>query len=184
MKCFTTFLLLIFCTSIQAGSLLSNLRYGVTLLSQNITFDIDSGTGVQSDSQSSSGFAVYAEKFYHQKYRFSGSVGLVSHTGSKIVTTTLSADYLYPIDGRTALYGGLAAGGAGQQYEGASLSDMSLGLLYGGQLGVLFFINNHLTIDLAYRLRSANLEANVAANSSLITTTSLDEVALGLVINF
>ena len=184
MKYLATFLLLVLSGAAQAESLLNNLRYGVTLLSQDLAFEVASDTAVASASESNSGIAIFAEKFYNHKYRFSGSLGLVSHTGSKILNATLSADYLYPIDGRTALYGGLAIGGAGQQYNGSSLSDMSMGLVFGGQLGALFFINNNISLDLAYRIRSTSLEAEVAGSPLLITTTGLDEIALGLVISF
>jgi len=184
MKFLHYFLLLIMSLPLQADNLLNNLRYGITLLNQDLSFDIDSATGVVSDSQNASGFAVFAEKYSQQKYRFSGSLGLVSYTGSKVLSANLSADYLYPISGRTALYGGMSLGAAGQQYDGNSLSDMSLGLVYGGQLGTLFFINKNLTLDLAYRLRSTDLESNISTSGSSITTTRLDEIALGFVVSF
>ncbi len=170
--------------SAQAGSLLKNLRYGVGAVNQKLVFDAVSDTSSVNTSESNTGFSIFAEKFFKRKYRVSGSAEFVSHTDSKIISTTLSADYIHPIDGRTALYGGLAIGGVGQQYNGSSLTDMSLGTLTGAQLGAVFFINNHLTIDLAYRLRRTNLEAEVAGTNVLITTTDLDALALGFVINF
>lgn len=175
-------ILFIFSLPVYAGSFWDNLRYGIAVINQNQSLELNSGGSISTSSQSSTGFAVFAEKFRHQKYRFSGSLGLTSHPDNKIYNATVSADYLYPIDGRTALFGGVAAGGAGQQFDGASFSDISLGLLYGAQLGAAFYINRHLTIDLGYRLRITSLETKIASSSDVITTTGLDEIYLGFVI--
>ena len=168
---------------VYASGLLDNLRYGIALVNQNETLELKSGGTVASASHSSSGFALFAEKYYRKKFRFSGSLGLTSHPGNKIINATLSADYLYPIDGRTALFGGLAAGGAGQQYDGSSLTDMSMGLVYGAQLGALFYINHYLSIDLGYRLRISSLKSEVTGTSDTITATGLDELYVGFVIS-
>jgi len=84
-----------------------------------------------------------------------------------------------------AVFGGVAAGAAGQKYSDSSFSDMSLAPVYGAQLGGIMFVSDSLMLELGYRLRLTNLETEITTiPASIDTVDQLNETYLSLILSF
>ena len=102
-----------------------------------------------------------------------------------ITSLTAAADYLMPVSSNLALFGGVAAGVAGQKYSDSSFSDMSMAPVYGAQLGGILFVSDNLMLELGYRLRLTNLETEITTlPASVDTIDQLDEAYLSLILSF
>lgn len=170
---------------VKEESFFSNLSYGIMFISQSVDVTNNNGTTSVTNSESGSGIGIYADKFYKQQYRFNGTLSYISYDNFIITSLTAAADYLVPVSANVALFGGLAAGGAGQKYNSSSFSDMSLALVYGAQLGGIMFVNDNLMLELGYRLRSTSLETNIATTpASTDSIDQLNETYLSLIVSF
>lgn len=161
-----------------------NLSYGVILISQSVDVTVDDGTTSVTDSESGSGIGIYADKFVRGQYRYNGTLSYVSYDDFTITSLTVGADYLMPMSSSFALFGGVAAGGAGQKYSDAGFGDMALGLVYGAQLGGILFVSDNLMLELGYRLRLTDLETEITTPAATTTIDELSETYLSLVISF
>jgi len=165
-------------------SFFDNLSYGVILISQSVDITVDTGTTSATGSESGSGIGIYADKFVGGKYRYNGTLSYVSYDDFAITSLTVGADYLMPMSSSFALFGGVAAGGAGQKYSDAGFGDMALGLVYGVQLGGIMFVSDNLMLELGYRLRLTNLETEITTPAATATIDELSETYLSLVLSF
>jgi len=167
----------------EEESFFSDLSYGVALISQSA--DVANIATNSSSSESGTGIGVFADKFYKNKYRFNGTLSYVSYDNFITTSLTFAADYLVPINSNIALFGGVAAGGAGQKYSSSSFSDMSLALVYGAQLGGIMVMSDSMMLELGYRLRMTNLETEITTTpASTDTIDQLDEAYLSLIFSF
>lgn len=162
----------------------SNLSYGIMFISQSVDVTNNTGTTSTTGSETGSGIGIYADKFYQNQYRFNGTLSYVSYDNFIITSLTAAADYLYPINANVALFGGVAAGGAGQKYSSSSFSDMSMALVYGAQLGGIMFVSDNLMLELGYRLRMTSLETEIITPASTENIDQMNETYLSLIISF
>lgn len=166
-------------------SFFSNLSYGIMLISQSVDVTNTSGASSTTNSETGSGIGIYADKFYNGKYRFNGTFSYVSYDNFIVTSFTAAADYLMPVSGNLALFGGVAAGVAGQKYTDSSFSDMSMAPVYGAQLGGILFVSDNLMLELGYRLRLTNLETEITTiPASVDTIDQMDEAYLSLILSF
>ncbi len=165
-------------------ALADNLLIGVAVISQEVDQKIASGGSTVNATDDGSGFGIYADYYYQNKYRFNGTISYVDYTSFYITTATVAADYLIPVNANFTLFGGATAGGAGQSYSDASASDMSLALLYGVQVGGIMFVNEHLMLELGYRIRSTDLETEFTTSNTTVTVDEMNETYLSLIITF
>ena len=166
-------------------SFFSNMSFGLAFIGQNVDVTNKNGATSTTSSESGSGIGIYADKFIDGNYRLNGTLGYVSYDNFIITSLTAAADYIVPLNPSFALFGGLAAGGAGQKYSNSSFSDMSLAMVYGAQLGGIVFISDNLMLELGYRLRLTNLETEIStAPGTTETIDQLNETYLSLVVSF
>ena len=166
-------------------SFFSNLSYGIMFISQSVDVTNTSGATSTASSETGSGIGIYADKFYKNKYRFNGTFSYVSYDNFAITSLTAAADYLIPVSSRFALFGGAAAGVAGQKYSDSGFGDMSMAMVYGAQLGGIMFVSDNLMLELGYRLRLTNLETEITTlPASIDTIDQLNETYLSLVLSF
>ena len=163
----------------------SNIHIGLAFISQSLDVINSNGTTTTTNSESSSGFGIYADKYIGDKYRLNGTLSYVSYDNFAIISATTAADYIVPINANFALFGGLAVGVAGQKYTESSASDMSLALVYGAQLGGILFVSDNLMLELGYRLRLTNLETEITtAPGNTDTIEQLNEGYISFVVSF
>ena len=163
----------------------SNIQFGLVFISQSLDVISSNGTTTTTSSESGSGFGIYADKFIGDKYRLNGTLSYVSYDNFAIISATTAADYIVPMNANLALFGGLAAGVAGQKYTESSASDMSLALVYGAQLGGILFVSDNLMLELGYRLRLTNLETEITtAPGNTDTIEQLNEGYISFVVSF
>ena len=179
--------LFIFNTQSQADALF----YGIALINQTVTQEIKSVAPAAPSSisidESASGLGLYADYFYKGDYRFNGTISFINYELFKLTSLTASADLLYPLNSAYTLFTGATLGSAAMQFNGGSLSDSSLGTLYGIQAGAIGFFSNGIMIELGYRLRSANIETDIFDAGIRVATSSindLNETYLNLIITF
>jgi hypothetical protein len=166
-------------------SFFSNLSYGIMFISQSVDVTNTSGATSTTSSETGSGIGIYADKFYKNTYRFNGTFSYVSYDNFAITSLTAAADYLIPVSSNFALFGGAAAGVAGQKYSDSGFGDMSMAMVYGAQLGGILVMSDNLMLELGYRLRLTNLETEITTiPASIDTIDQLNETYLSLVISF
>jgi hypothetical protein len=166
-------------------SFFSNISFGVAFISQNADVINSNGATSSTSSEKGSGIGIYADKFIDGKYRLSGALNYVSYDNFITTSLTASGDYLIPLNPSFAMFGGLAAGVAGQKYTDSSFSDMSAALVYGAQLGGILLISDKLMMELGYRLRMTNLETEIiTAPGTKDTIEQMNEAYLSLIFSF
>jgi len=166
-------------------SFFSNLSYSIMFISQSVDVTNTIGSTSTTGSEKGSGIGISAEKFYKNRYRFNGTFNYVSYDHFAITSLTAAADYLMPVSSTLAVFGGVAAGAAGQKYSDSSFSDMSLAPVYGAQLGGIMFVSDSLMLELGYRLRLTNLETEITTiPASIDTVDQLNETYLSLILSF
>ncbi|TNF35991.1 MAG: hypothetical protein EP315_04865 [Gammaproteobacteria bacterium] len=158
-----------------------NLMVGVAVINQEVDIKLSTGS---TQTEDGSGFGIYADYYYQGKYRFNGTFSYVDYTDFYITTATLAADYLIPINPNVTLFAGVAGGGAGQSYSDASATDMAIALLYGVQFGGIMFVNEHLMLELGYRIRSTDLETEFTNTTTTATVEDMNETYLSLIVMF
>ena len=169
----------------EEESFFSNMSLGLVFIGQSVDVTNKNGATSTTKSESGSGIGIYADKYIDGNYRLNGTLSYVSYDNFIITSLTASADYIVPLNPSFALFGGLAAGGAGQKYSNSSFSDMSLAMVYGAQLGGIVFISDNLMLELGYRLRLTNLETEIStAPGTTETIDQLNETYLSLVVSF
>jgi len=162
------------------------LFYGIALISQQLTQDVTviSTASTTTVKDTGSGLGFYADYYYKGSYRFNGTLSYVDYDDFNTISLTASADYLIPVDSRLTFFAGVSAGGAGMKFNSSSVSDMSLGTVYGLQAGAIAFLPNGLMLELGYRLRSANIETDIVNPTATSTVDELNETYLNFVIRF
>ena len=86
----------------------------------------------------------------------------------------MSADYLVPLNQTVSLFAGLTGGPGLQKYSDAGISDASLGLVYGAEIGGIAYVNSNLMIESGYRRKLSNMKTEVTSISGM--NSALDEV--------
>lgn len=161
--------------SANAEGMFDNTIFGIAFINQSAELEITNSGQVDSGSVTGSGFGLYLDKYVSKKYRFNTTLSYVSYDAFDVAQLMISADYLVPINGQISLFGGVAAGGALQSYTNSSSSDGALGAVYGGQLGGIMFVNDHLMLELGYRFRpTSGIETEIVDQSNTITSTITD----------
>lgn len=170
----------------QAAGLFDNLFYGVALLNQSVDVEVSSGGNSATSSESGSGLALFADKYYQGKYRFDGTVSFTSYDSFDIYMATAAADYLFPYNDQVTFFGGVTAGGAMQQYSASGLTDSAAGLLYGVQGGGIMLVNSHIMLELGYQMRFTNLETEFNSGGTTATTkiSQINQLYLSLYLFF
>lgn len=184
------FLLLTICLvtpsiAVSAESFLDELSFGVSVLRQEASLTLTTDGNDIRYTDDATGIELYAEYYHQGKYRYKGSLARIAYDGFDITELVLAADYLMPLNPQLSLFAGVAAGAALQQFPGTSLSDSSSGLLYGAQLGGIYYLNRHFMAELGYRLRMMSLETEVSGiSNSRVELEQLDEIYISLLLMF
>jgi hypothetical protein len=172
-------------TVLSATSILDDLSFGVSVLRQESSLTLTSAGNNISYTDNASGIELYAEQYYQGKYRYKGSLTRIAYDDFDITELMFAADYLIPMNPQFSLFAGGAAGVALQQFADTGLSDSSSGLLYGAQLGGIYYLNKYFMAELGYRLRFTQLETEVIdASNSRIELEQLDEMYISLLLLF
>jgi len=159
----------------QAEGLFDNLFYGVAVLNQSVDIQVDTGTSSDSSSESGSGIAIFADKYYQGTYRFDGTVSFTSYDSFDIYMATASADYLFPYNAQLTFFAGGTAGGAMQKYSDSGLADSAAGLVYGVQGGGIMLVTDRIMLELGYQMRFTDLETEFTS-SSVTAKAKLDKI--------
>lgn len=176
-----TIVLLAPSTVLSAEGLLDELSFGVSVLHQESSLNLKTTGNNISYTDDASGIELYAEHYYQGKYRYKGSLAHISYDGFDITELVVAADYLIPLNAQFSLFAGGATGVVLQQFSDTDLSDSSSGLLYGVQMGGIYYLNKHFMTELGYRLRLTQLKTEVSdVNNSRIELDQLDEIYISL----
>lgn len=171
--------------ALSAERFLDDLSFGVSVLRQESSLTLTTAGNNTHYTDDATGIELYAEHYHQGKYRYKGSFAYIAYEGFDITEAVISADLLMPLNPQFSLFAGAAGGAALQQFPDAGVSDSSLGLLYGGQLGGIYYLNRHFMAELGYRLRLTHLETEVNdANNSFIKFDQLDEIYISLLLMF
>ena len=156
--------------------------WGISAISQQVDLTINNGTSSSTITDDGTGFGIYADMYHQNKYRFNGAVSYIDYTSFSIASVTASVDYLIPVNPQATFLIGATAGGAGQVYSGAGVSDSAFAGLYGIQAGVIMLLGNNITLEAGYRLKFTNLETEVTGTTTTTTVDELNETYLSLTI--
>jgi len=169
----------------QAESFFDNTIIGLAFISQSAKIEV-SGAGQDiSFSENGSGLGLYIDKYYNRIYRVNATLSYVSYDNFDIGEIIFSADYLLPVNESLSFFGGAALGAATQKYTNAGVSDSALSAVYGLQAGAILYVNKYIMIEAGYRFRPTNIETELAATQSDISTvTDLSESYLSLLLMF
>lgn len=167
----------------------NKLLYGMALINQQITQDINIASSASTITlkESSTGLGIYADYYFKGNYRFNGTISYIDYDDFNITSLTAAADYLIPVNPKFTLFAGITSGGAAMKFSNASLSNTSIGSLYGAQLGGIAFLSNGVMLELGYRMRMSNIETellNPGGPSDISTVDELDETYLNLILSF
>lgn len=180
----TTLLVTPFSVS-SADGLLDELSFGVSVVRQESSLSLKTAGNTISYTEDATGIELYAEHYHLGKYRYKGSLAHIGYDGFDITELVVAADYLIPMNAQFSLFAGGAAGVAVQQFSDTGLSDSSSGLIYGVQLGGIYYLNKDFMAELGYRLRQASLKTEVAGvSNSNIELDQLDEIYISLLLMF
>ena len=171
-KLVVTLMLFVASMTVQAGNILDNAIFGVSVLSQDTNLVVKLPTSTVNVEESGTGISVYFDSFYRSKYRFNTALSFVSYEVFDFASLTVAADYLFPYNQQISFFAGGSAGGGMQQYTDTSISDSSFGLLYGVQFGGIAYLNKQIMMELGYRHRIADIETEI---DSIAGTTLIDE---------
>ncbi|HEY9200117.1 MAG TPA: hypothetical protein VIQ81_00855 [Gammaproteobacteria bacterium] len=171
--------------ALSAERFLDDLSFGVSVLQQESSLTLTTADNNTRYTDDATGIELYAEHYHQGKYRYKGSFAYIAYEGFDITEAVVSADLLMPLNPQFSLFAGAASGAALQQFPEAGVSDSSVGLIYGGQLGGIYYLNRHLMAELGYRLRLTSLKTEVnGANNSFIEFDQLDEIYISLLLMF
>lgn len=170
---------------LSAERFLDDLNFGVSVLNQESSLTLKTAGNNIRYTNDATGIELYAEHYYRGKYRYKGSLARIAYDDFDITELVVAADYLIPMNPQFSLFAGGAAGVAVQQFADTGLSDSSSGLLYGAQLGGIYYLNKYFMAELGYRLRFTQLETEVnGASNSRIELEQLDEMYISLLLMF
>jgi len=167
-------LCLFFASSIQAASVLDNIVFGVSLIRQDVNLEINTSGSTVNRSESGTGLGVYIDKYYKRKLRFNSTFSYVGYDSFNLAELTVAADYLVPLNRKVSFFAGLSGGGGLQKFSDSGISDASLGLIYGAEIGGIAYVDSNLMLESGYRKKISNIKTEVTSVSG--TNASLDEV--------
>lgn len=170
---------------LSANSFFDELSFGVSVVRQEASLTLTTAGNRIGYTDDATGIELYTEYYHQGKYRYKGSLVHSAYDDFDIIELLIAADYLMPVSPQFSLFAGGAAGTALQQFPDTGLSDSSSGLLYGTQLGGIYYLNKHFMAELGYRLRLTSLKTEVAdASNSRIELDQLDEIYISLLLMF
>jgi hypothetical protein len=171
---------------ISSNALAGNTLYGITFISQSITQEITPASGSSSLLETSgTGFGLYIDTFYDDTYRVNTTLSHVTHTDLNTTDFTFtslkaSADYLIPVNASFTFFMGATIGGAAMVFDEASISEASLGTLFGGQVGGIVLLPANIMLEFGYRILPTKIETDIVNTSGAVTSTSsIDELSEG-----
>lgn len=167
-----------------ADGYLDNLVFGASLIRQEATFTVDISGNKTEFRDKATGVEIYVDKYLKGKYRAKAMLGRIAYDGFDITELMLSGDYLIPVNPQISLFVGGAAGAGIQQFSGGSLGDASTGMIIGGQLGGIYYINKNFMAEMGFRIRSTSIETEINDQQSTSEVTQLDETYLSLLVMF
>ena len=171
-------------SSTHAG-ILGNIIPGIALINQSADITMKSPVGNSSTSDDGSGLGISFDLYHNRLVRFNVTGSYVGYDLFDVAKISVSADYLFPIDNRIALFGGISTGGVLQKYSDAGLTDSAVSIEYGAQLGVIGSINNRLMLESGYRYRPTDITTDVAtAPGTSFNVESLDELYISILMIF
>ncbi len=180
-----TLLLVAPSTVLSADSFLYELSFGVSVLRQESSITLTTAGNRIRYTDDATGIEFYAENYHQGKYRYKGSFAHIAYDGFDITELVVAADYLMPVSPQLSLFAGGSTGIAFQRFPDAGLSESSSGLLYGAQLGGIYYLNKHFMAEMGYRLRLTSLKIEVnGTNNSLIEFDQLNETYISLLLMF
>jgi len=160
--------------STQAASFLDDVVFGVSLIRQDVNLEINTLDSTVNRSESGTGFGVYVDKYYKRKLRFNSTFSYVGYDSFNLAELTVSTDYLVPLNQKVSFFAGLSGGGGLQKFSDSGISDASLGLIYGAEIGGIAYVNSNLMLESGYRTKLSNIKTEVTSVSGM--NTALDEV--------
>ena len=184
-KIITILFMLFISTNVNAESFFDNTIIGVSFISQSVDIEVTGPGSIGLGSDTGSGFGIYLDKYYKQKYRFNSTLSFISYDAFDITQLMVSADYLFPLNPQVSLFSGASLGAAAQKYTDSSVTDSAVGAVYGVQAGAIVFINDNLMLEAGYRLRPTSIETNIASSLGTVSTIDdLSEVYISLLLMF
>jgi len=158
----------------QAKGILDDVVLGVSLIRQDVNLTISASGSSIDRSESATGFGVYIDKYYKRKLRFNSTLSYVAYDIFDLTALTVSADYLVPLNQKVSFFAGLTGGPGLQKYSDTGISDASLGLVYGAEIGGIAYVSSNLMIESGYRRKLSNMKTEVTSISGM--NSALDEV--------
>jgi len=172
-------------TNVNAESFFDNTIIGVTFINQSVDIEVTGPGSIGLGSDTGSGFGLYLDKYYKQKYRFNSTLSFISYDAFDITQLMVSADYLFPMNPQVSLFSGASLGAAAQKYTESSVTDSAVGAVYGVQAGAIVFINDNLMLEAGYRLRPTSIETDIASSPGTVSTIDdLSETYISLLLMF
>ena len=165
---------------LSGNSHAEKLFWGISAISQEVNLTINNGTTSTTTTDDGTGFGIYADMYHQNKYRFNGTVSYIDYTSFSITSVTASADYLVPLNPQATFFIGATAGGAGQVYSGAGVSDSAFAGLYGIQTGAIMLLGNNIILEAGYRLKFTSLETEFTGTTTTTTLDELNEIYISL----
>ena len=171
--------------NLYAESFLDNAIFGVSVINQDINLEVKQPGNTLNLTESGTGVGVYLDKYYAGKYRFNSTISYVAYDEFDLASLSLSADYLVPFNKELSFFVGVSGGAGMQQHAEQSVSDASVGLIYGVQLGGIAYLSKQVMAEIGYRQKSANIVTDVtAANITETVINEVDEIYLSLLLMF
>lgn len=171
--------------SLSAEQFLDDLSFGVSVVRQESSLSLITADNKSRYTEDATGIELYAEHYHLGKYRYKGSLAHIAYDGFDVSELVASSDYLIPLNPQFSLFAGGAVGFALQQFPDTDLSDTSSSLLYGIQLGGIYYLNKHFMTEAGYRLRLTSLKTELGdAGNSRIEIDQLDEMYISLLVMF
>jgi hypothetical protein len=170
---------------LAAESFIDELNFGVSAVRQESSLTLKTAGNNIRYTDDATGIELYAEHYHLGKYRYKGSLAHIAYDGFDITELVAAADYLMPLSPQLSLFAGGATGAALQKFPRAGMSESSSGLVYGAQLGGIYYLNKDFMAELGYRLRLTSLKTEVNdVNNSFIEFDQLDEIYISLLLLF
>ncbi|MCW8853749.1 MAG: outer membrane beta-barrel protein [Gammaproteobacteria bacterium] len=167
---------------LATNSYASKLFWGISAISQKIDITLDDGITTTRTTDDATGFGIYADSYYQNKYRLNGTLSYIDYSSFSITSATVSADYLLPVNAQATIFVGATIGGASQTYSNSGIGDSAFDALYGLQTGAIMLISNKVMLEAGYRLKFTGLETEFTGTTIMSTVDELNEAYISLTI--
>jgi len=121
-------------------------------------------SGGQTVNDSKTAYSIALGHYYGDKGRVAGTYSHIDYTGINSDSLSLSYDFMLPVASSVSVFAGPSAG-----YMW--LEDLS-GLIYGGEAGAVYRINDAIEVEAGYRLMLGTGSYTVGTNKVVLDDVS------------